>query len=210
MSQSRRSEYPPPSRRPTRAPESKAGPPPPPRPKALDPVVKSWLDIIDESNYYERLGIIEIADAGAIQDAFQRFSLAFHPDRHRHASPPMRAAVTKIFKRGAEAYGVLKAEEKRNRYDIGLARSELRLDQAGSCPPEQSGRTSHGVPAVLQLCHSPAAKLHARQAERALQEGDTSSATQLLKKALLADGQNPELEQAILRLEKSPPREKAN
>jgi DnaJ-class molecular chaperone len=151
--------------------------------------VASWLGILDETNYYELLSILEIADESAVQEAFHVFSQSFHPDNHRHASPELLDGIMRIFRRGAEAYGVLRDPKTRAAYDLALAQGALRYSRTGGSQDSQGskkGLDSH--------CTSPGGKLHARQAERALSEGKLEEAKELLKKAQTAEGINIGLE----------------
>jgi DnaJ-class molecular chaperone len=152
--------------------------------------VESWLGILDESDYYELLGILEIAGDEAIQAAFHTFSQSFHPDNHRKASPEVRQGVTRIFKRGAEAYGVLRDHKSRAAYDLAMAQGAIRLQ------PGQAGSQNENENVSLDsFCKTPGGRLHARQAERALSEGELDEAHALFRKALIAEGDNEDLEE---------------
>ena len=100
--------------------------------------IAEWEDVLDDSSYYELLGVLELADNDAVRQAFHRFSLAFHPDRHLDSDRETLARVTRIFQRGAEAVRVLTDPELRIRYDMGLRRGELRLMLRKSTPPPGS------------------------------------------------------------------------
>lgn len=147
--------------------------------------ILSWLEVLDETSYYDLLGVLEIADDSAIRTAFHEFSQSFHPDSHRGAAPEIREAVTIIFKRGAEAYRVLRDPKSRAAYDLALAQGALRYSLT------DGSRDSQGAQKGLEaLCTTPGGKLHARQAERALSEGDLEGAKELLLKAQTAEGIN--------------------
>lgn len=151
--------------------------------------ILEWLQVLDSTSYYDLLGILEIADETAIQRAFHEFSQSFHPDGHRQAGPEIREAVTTIFKRGAEAYRVLRDPQMRAAYDLALAQGALRYSRASG------SRDSRGAKSGLEsICSSPGGKLHARQAERALSEGRLEEARELLHKAQTAEGINIALE----------------
>lgn len=151
--------------------------------------VESWLRVLDDSSYYELLGVLEIASDDTIQAAFHAFSQSFHPDNHRGADEALRADVTRIFKRGAEAYRVLRDPKSRAAYDLALAQGALRL------MPGQARRDGEKSTESLEsFCNSAGGRLHARQAERALSERDLDGAHALLRKALLAEGDNDALE----------------
>ncbi len=147
--------------------------------------VLSWLEVLDDTSYYDLLGVLEIADDAAIQSAFHEFSQSFHPDSHRGRAPEIREAVTIIFKRGAEAYRVLRDPRSRAAYDLSLAQGALRYSPTGG------SRDGQGEQKGLEaLCATAGGRLHARQAERALAEGDLATARELLQKAQTAEGIN--------------------
>jgi curved DNA-binding protein CbpA len=151
--------------------------------------VESWLNILDQVNYYELLGVLEIADETAIQEAFHDFSKSFHPDRHRGEPLELLTALTKIYQRGSEAYGSLRDPKLRAQYDLALSQGTLRLSR---------GLTAHDSSAqeanLASLARTKGGQLHARQAERALSAGNLTEAEQLIQRAILAEGTNPGLE----------------
>lgn len=151
--------------------------------------VEAWLQILDDSSYYELLGILEIADETAIQSAFHDFSTAFHPDRHRGESDALRRAVTRIYQRGAEAYGVLRDPRTRAQYDLALAQGQLRLN-----PGQSSATSAPSSGDLVALARSAGGQMHARQFLRALSEGNAEESSRCHRKMLLAEGRNPELE----------------
>ena len=89
--------------------------------------LEAWVDVIEDSSYYEVLGVLDLADAAAIQAAFHEFALAFHPDGHEDGTEAERAAARYVFRRGAEAYRVLSDPDLRAKYDLALASGHLRL-----------------------------------------------------------------------------------
>ncbi len=152
--------------------------------------IAAWLEVLDSSSYYELLGVLEIADELAIADAFRHFSLAFHPDQHRSGSEELRARAAHIYKRGVEAYGVLRDAERRAHYDLGLAKGQLRLGAE-----ERSGTGT--AQSLDDLCTTPAGRLHARNAERHIGEGALDQAEQCLQNALSAEGENRALAERL-------------
>jgi len=64
-------------------------------------------------DYYETLGVSRDSDAEEIKKAYRKTALQYHPDRN----PGNREAEEK-FKEAAEAYEVLRDEEKRRIYDL--------------------------------------------------------------------------------------------
>src|SRR5262245_46744811 len=97
-----------------------------------------WEDVLDDANYYEILGVLEIADADAVRQAFHDFSLGFHPDAHPGVDPDVQARLTRVFQRGVEAYRVLSVPESRAAYDLALAKGELRLE-GGAATRQDTG-----------------------------------------------------------------------
>jgi curved DNA-binding protein CbpA len=154
--------------------------------------LEAWLAVLGSATHYELLGLLEAADEQAIQEAFHAFAEAFHPDRHRAESEAVREAVTRIFRRGAEAYRVLRDAKRRAAYDLELAKARPEGAGPSSLPPARS---------LDELCTTPGGKLHARQAERALTAGSLTEAHAFLTRALAAEGSNPELEARLADLE---------
>ena len=167
--------------------------------------IEAWNDVLDDANYYEILGVLELADTDAIRNAFHEFALAFHPDAQVHLGNAPRALVQRVFQRGVEAYRVLSLPELRSAYDLALAKGELRLE-AGASEREPTGARS-----LDELCRSPGAKLHAKRAEDFITRGELGRAADELLRALRAEeGSNPELAErlgalnALARLSKGP------
>src|SRR3978361_796635 len=89
--------------------------------------VYEWAAVLDEPTYYELLGVLEIADDASVKAAFHEFALAFHPDSHLDYDAETATVLRRVFQRGAEAYRVLSHPELRPRYDLALAKGQLRL-----------------------------------------------------------------------------------
>jgi len=159
---------------------------------SLETAVSAWLDVLDQLDHYEVLGIGRDASLQAIQDAFHLFSERFHPDRHRGQSPNLHESIVRIFRRGSEAYRVLRHVGSRAEYDLELATLRSRLStRPGQDPALQT---------LDELCSSAGGRLHARQASRAIADGNLDEATALLERALLVEGHNPGLEERLLAL----------
>jgi curved DNA-binding protein CbpA len=151
-----------------------------------------WEAVLDDANYYEILGVLEIADADAIRVAFHEFSLGFHPDAHPGVDAETHARLTRIFQRGVEAYRVLSVPETRTAYDLSLAKGELRLEGGAAT------RIDTGARSLDEVCRSPGAKLYAKRAEDLIATGELEKATSELYRALRAEeGENPELLERI-------------
>lgn len=149
-----------------------------------------WDALLDQSSYYEVLGLLEIADAGAIRKAFHEFAVAFHPDAFPDADDETADALRRVFQRGAEAYRVLSRPDSRAEYDLALAKGLLRLDD--TIAPAPLARNSD-IRSLDELCRSPGARRFAKRAEELISNGDLGGAKRELQMALREDGENPDL-----------------
>jgi curved DNA-binding protein CbpA len=150
----------------------------------------SWGEVLDDSSYYEILGVLEICDDEAIRAAYHAFALAFHPDLFRNEPEEIQARVRRIFQRGTEAYRVLGDRELRIRYDVGLGHGKRRLQEA-LAPRRETPSPQKAVAKkrpLDELARSGGAKLTAQKAEKLLQKGEIESAIEALEKALAYDG----------------------
>ncbi len=152
----------------------------------------AWDQILDDCSYYELLGLLEISDDSTIKAAYHAFARSFHPDGFMGEPEALRAAASRVFERGSEAYRVLSNPKLRTLYDRALATGQLRLDatragEASDLPP--------GSLSLSALCRSPGAKLKAKAAEQSLEAGRLREAYQQLQLALAmeGDGAAPEL-----------------
>jgi curved DNA-binding protein CbpA len=147
--------------------------------------IRAWDEVLDDSSYYEILGLLPLADREAIRIAFREFALAFHPDVHTTESEDVLVPLRRVFQRGAEAYRVLSDAELRVRYDMALRRGELRL-------PKSEIPRSPSVPAparpLVELCKSAGAKACAKTATLLIDEGDLAGAKAELERAIEFDG----------------------
>src|ERR1041384_6695573 len=156
--------------------------------------VFEWDALIDQSSYYEILGLLEIADGGAIRKAFHEFALSFHPDAFPEADEETADALRRVFQRGAEAYRVLSRPDSRSDYDLALAKGQLRLDSTIAPPP--LARNSD-IRSLDELCRSPGARRFAKRAEELITAGDLTGAKRELQMALREDGDNPDLAERL-------------
>ncbi|MDR4506999.1 MAG: molecular chaperone DnaJ [Candidatus Brocadiaceae bacterium] len=65
-----------------------------------------------EEDYYKILGVERNASAEEIKKSYRKIAMKYHPDRN-----PGNKEAEQVFKKAAEAYGVLSDQEKRKRYD---------------------------------------------------------------------------------------------
>jgi curved DNA-binding protein CbpA len=156
--------------------------------------VYEWAAVLEESSYYELLGVLEIADDEALKTAFHEFALAFHPDAHLDYDAETAELSRTVFQRGAEAYRVLSHPELRPRYDMALAKGQLRL---GGSEIPRLANVGVGAKSLDELCRTASAKRYASRADQLLSDGDLSAAKRELMLALREDGTNPELAERL-------------
>ncbi len=82
---------------------------------------------LDRASYYDLLMVEAGCDRATLQKGFHKFALAFHPDRHRGEDDEVRNAAKQVFKRGVEAYTVLRDPALARYYDQRLSAGALRL-----------------------------------------------------------------------------------
>jgi molecular chaperone DnaJ len=67
----------------------------------------------NKRDYYEILGVSRNADAEEVKKSYRKLALQYHPDRN-----PGNREAEELFKEAAEAYEVLRDDEKRRIYDL--------------------------------------------------------------------------------------------
>ena len=95
---------------------------------------------IDELDYYRLLGVTRESSLDEIQQAFHEFARRYHPDAHTE-DPTRHARYVKVFRRGTEAYRVLRSPVARKAYDAQLDAGQLRFDGSltrSTLPPAPS------------------------------------------------------------------------
>jgi DnaJ-class molecular chaperone len=95
----------------------------------MDPRVQVLmaLERMDSASYYELLAVGFGVAREQLQQAFHRFALVYHPDRHVGHDEELREAAKRVFARGVEAYTVLRDQELARYYDQRLTAGQLRL-----------------------------------------------------------------------------------
>lgn len=154
------------------------------------------LRALDEASYYEILGVPQHADLDWMQEAFHRFALEYHPDRHVQAPAETRDLVGRVFKRGTEAFHVLTDPKTRALYDDGLTRGQLRFVAGEAASAAVDARPK--IRSLEEIAATPKARELARRADRLLAAGSVEQARILLTDAVQDDFENVEL-QARLR-----------
>lgn len=137
-------------------------------------------DRLDKLDYYTLLGLETHADADAIRAAFHKFALKFHPDNHGGSDQQLRA--TQIFRRGTEAYRVLKDPKQRRAYDEALAAGRLRLKS-----DEEAASVKKKRPVNMR------ARPFFVKAQKALRDGQMAQAKLNLNIALQHEPDHPDL-----------------
>ena len=156
--------------------------------------VYEWAAVLDDSSYYELLGVLEIADDASVKAAFHEFALACHPDAHLDYDAETTTVLRRVFQRGAEAYRVLSHPDLRPRYDLALAKGQLRL---GGTEVPRVANVGVGAKSLDDLCRSAGAKLYASRADALISQGDLAAAKRELMMAVREDGENPELAERL-------------
>jgi curved DNA-binding protein CbpA len=150
---------------------------------------------LDEFDYYALLGVPPDASADAIKAAFHAFARRYHPDRHV-GEPELQAKVTRIYRRGTEAYRVLTHPEQRRAYDQQLAQGQLRLD------PEQARMSARpsAAPGHAEV-RGARARPFVTKAEQALRQKDYKQAKLNFQIALTHEPDNAALKQKLAEVE---------
>ncbi|MBI5485841.1 MAG: DnaJ domain-containing protein [Deltaproteobacteria bacterium] len=154
-----------------------------------DPAFGQWaasvhraFEALDQSSYYQVLGVSSADPQELIRRAFHRRATQLHPDRHRDTPEPVRSEVYALFKRMTEAYRVLIDPDLRRSYDAGLAAGRLRLtDEIDAARPKSDDDT----------LGTPAGRQHYRAAKDALAAGDLQGAELNLSLAMSYEPNSP-------------------
>jgi curved DNA-binding protein CbpA len=162
--------------------------------------LEEWVERLDWLTYYQLFGIDDRATEAEVQQAFHAFCDTFHPDRHRGLEPSLYAAVLTVFRRGAEAYGVLTDPALRARYDTELAQVRDARAPAPRITVSPSSRPPP-PPTLEAAVRVPSARPFAQRAEELVREGDYRQAKLHLVLANHRDPENPALEEALRQLE---------
>jgi curved DNA-binding protein CbpA len=141
---------------------------------------------IDQLDYYQLLGVSRDAPFVEIRRAYHRRARTIHPDRFfEFPDPEIRVSIDRIFKRIAEAYTILRDEDKRAHYNQGLNQDPPKLrftDQDQQAIREDqkaaSGRTAQG-----RKFYEKATKLY--------QKKQLKQAIQALRIAITFESENP-------------------
>lgn len=151
-----------------------------------------WLRTAQTQNYYEILGIAPEAGALTIKAAFHAFGLRYHPDRYSADPIEVRLAAGEVFKRGVEAYRVLRRPALRASYDEGLKKGRLRFeDRKIEEKPQLPQRT------LEMIATTAKGKEFAKKAERFMSIGKLDDARLQLVNACQCEPYNQELAERL-------------
>ena len=149
---------------------------------------------LDLYSYYQLLEINERARPDEIRAAFYRQAARLHPDRFAGLDTgDVRAKLTAIYARVAEAYKVLSEPRRRAAYDAGLADGQLRYIEVE--------REKKGPQNPEDAVSRPETKKFLRMALTALRSGDLKGAHINFKFALTYEPQNAWLKQQLAGVE---------
>ncbi len=145
---------------------------------------------LDRLSHFELLDIDADADGDAIQNGFHRLAARLHPDRYRAwLSGADLERLTTVYARLAEAYQVLRDDERRTSY----------LREAARAHPEQT-EGALDTESALSLLGPKARRLY-RRAQAALRTGDIASAILNLRMALAREPGSALLREALAEAE---------
>ncbi len=143
---------------------------------------------LDELDYYALLSVAREASIDDIKAAFRAFARRYHPDRYA-GDEAAAHKMTRIYRRGTEAYRVLTHPEQRRAYDTELAQGQLRLD-----PERAQASIRPSMPPGQAEVRDARARPFMAKAALALKAGDFKVAKLNLQIAL-----NYEPDNAVLR-----------
>jgi curved DNA-binding protein CbpA len=160
---------------------------------AVTDALQLFLQSLEKKSYYEILGVRPDAQADDIQNAFHAFSRLYHPDQYVDSPVEAAAVASDIFKRAVEAYRCLSRPVGRERYDQGLARGRLRMEDGrpSSPPPPAIART------LETLARTPEGQHFATRADRFLAVGSLEEARVELANACRCEPFNTALSERL-------------
>jgi curved DNA-binding protein CbpA len=157
-------------------------------------LVLSWSEALDQADY---LALLDLPEDGAATDdevraAFHVFAERFHPDAYQGAPEDVRDAATAVFRRGAEAYRVLRNPELRKRYLEQLAGGALRIDPGDLARVRREKPTS-----AKEAARTAAAATFGARADELLAAGDLKKARLQLQLASMKEPDNEDLAEML-------------
>lgn len=145
---------------------------------------------IDRLDYFEVLSVTQEATLADLKAKYHALQRNYHPDTF-YTSPDveLRAAVTKIAKRVAEAYVILRDPEKRAKYTRDIQGPERNKKLRFSEASEQEARREK----EQELGKTPQTRQLVQKAMASMKKGDWAAADRDLRTALIFEKNNPQL-----------------
>ncbi len=171
----------PPSSNPTSGPPSK--PALTPEQAAVRQRIVDKAATIGSSNYFEILGVHQMATQEEIQAAFVSLAKIWHPDRLPAILSDVRSECSKVFSHIGEAHSTLIDPKRRAEY--------MHLLREGGATPDDQEKMAILLGAATDF----------QKAEHFLKRGENKKAEELVRKALAADPEQPEYLAALAWLE---------
>ncbi|WP_237726385.1 J domain-containing protein [Corallococcus coralloides] len=199
----------PPPVAPPRPPAASAPPPPPAAAggPALSPEqlvdLESRCAKLDQTDYFELLGLERTAAPGDIKKAFYKESRVYHPDRFfQLESKALKDQVNELYKRVTEAYYVLRDDTKRKKYLSDIAgpdrAQKLRFTDASESETKAAAKKEQEE----QIGTHPKGRQFYTQAQKDLESGNPSAAERNLKMALTYEPSNARYKEALAEAQK--------
>ncbi len=159
---------------------------------------KQIADNLDRLDYFQVLGVAYDAPFDALKKQYHLLQRTYHPDSF-FTSPDedLRRAVTRIAKRVAEAYVILRHPQRRAKYTADVTGPERDKKLRYNDESEQEHRKA----AQEKTGRTPQGRQLWRKAQDALKRGDRATAIRDLKTALLFEQGNPLFTDALAELE---------
>lgn len=157
--------------------------------------------MIDRLDYYQILGVPPQSSQAEIRTAYHRRARSIHPDLfHEDPDPKLREAVDIIFKRVAEAYLILREEQKRTLYNQGLTAPQKKLRYTEQDEQARKDEKKAAFGTTMQ------GKKYFQEAERLHKSGEIKKACQSLRFALTFEPDNAHFKQLLQQWEGDAPR----
>lgn len=146
--------------------------------------------IVNELDYYELMHVQRGVKRSELKRAYYATTRIYHPDANRHLDERLRGAVSRISKRVAEAYTVLRSPRRREAYDRQLD------DGDGVRQQLVQGREAIGA-RPDDSPHTPEGRQYWSLAQADLSRGDYAAAARNLQTALTFEPNNSAIRTAL-------------
>ena len=142
------------------------------------------MDVIQDEDLYEILGVSPEADETTIRKAYKKLAVSLHPDKYVDKSQEERENAQQAFSKVSYAYNVLRDEEQRNEYDF------MRRMKTGSVPAEEFAAPDPNDQAEISAERKERAEKYFRQGVSLQMEKNTRAALEAFKEAVKMDPGN--------------------